>query len=146
MKVFGCEARRKIDRRGGVHQRAEVGDKDKELSQIGKRKRFEFRTRGKIIAEESTELRRTHHNIFDWVKKQRTVVEEKDIFEKGEELEIEIEPMEIDVMSKEERLSRMSSRMKAWEAGVVGGDGESCGEENDRRIDRRNNQQCCRLW
>ena len=108
MKVFGCEARRKIDRRGGVHQRAEVGDKDKELSQIGKRIRFEFRKRGKIIAEESTELRRTHHNIFDWVKKQRTVVEEKDIFEKGEELEIEIEPMEIDVMSKEERLSRMS--------------------------------------
>ena len=46
-------------------------------------------------------------------------MEEKDIFEKGEELEIEIEPMEIDVMSKEERLSRMSSMMKAWEAGKI---------------------------
>ena len=92
---------------------------NKEMSEIGKRKRFEFQTRGKITAKESKKLKRTHNNIFDWVKKQKKVLEEKDNFEKSESLEMETEPMEIDIISKEERLSRMSSMMKAWEAGKI---------------------------
>ena len=57
---------------------------------------------------------------------------EKDAFEKKEETDIEIEvvAMEVDTMSKSERLERVQRRMKAWEAsricreilkGVIGG-------------------------
>ena len=94
-------------------------EKKKEMSEIGKKKRFAFQTRGKINAKESKELKGTHNNIFEWVKKQKKIVEETDSFEKNVELEVEIEPIEIDVMSKQDRLSRMRMMRKAWEAGRI---------------------------
>ena len=72
------------------------------MSEIGKRKRFEFQTRGKITAKESKELKRTHNNIFDWVKKQKKVLEEKDNFEKSESVEMETEPMEISLVKRKD--------------------------------------------
>ena len=50
-----------------------------------------FKTRGKITKEESKELRRTHGNVFDWVKKGKESVKEKIEFEKKEEEELECE-------------------------------------------------------
>ena len=44
---------------------------------------------------------------------------EKDAFEKKEETDIEVEAMEIDTMSKSERLERVQRRMKAWEASKI---------------------------
>ena len=64
-------------------------------------------------------MKRTHNNIFDWVKKQKKIIKEKDSFEKNVDLEVEIEPIEIDVMSKQDNLSRIRMRMKAWEAGRI---------------------------
>ena len=59
-------------------------EKKKEMSETGKKKRFEFQTRGKITVKESKELKRTHNNIFDWVQKQKKIIKEKDNFEKNE--------------------------------------------------------------
>ena len=36
------------------------------------------------------------------------------MFERKEEVEIDVEPMEIDTMIKQERLDRMKMRMKEW--------------------------------
>ena len=67
----------------------------------------------------SKELKRTHNNIFDWVQKERRVIEEKDRFKEKEEVEIEIEPRDIETISKQERLDRMKMRMKAREESKV---------------------------
>ena len=88
-------------------------------------------------------MKRTHNNIFEWVKKQKKIIEGKDSFEKNVELEVKIQPMDIDVMSKQDRLSRMWIRMKAWEAGrickeiileLAERNGESCDQENGWRV------------
>ena len=71
------------------------------MSEAGKRKKFVFNTRGKITKKESKELQRTHNNIFDWVQKEKSVLAEKNNFEKKEEVELEVESMEVESMEVE---------------------------------------------
>ena len=80
---------------------------------------FIFNTRGKINKKESKELQRTHKNIFDWVQKETKKVEEKDCFERKEEIEMRIEPMEVDVMDRQERLDRVKRRAATWETSRI---------------------------
>ena len=83
------------------------------------KKKFIFNTKGKINKKESKELQRTHKNIFDWVQKEKKKVEEKDCFEKREEIEMAIEPMEVDVMDRQERLDRVKRRAATWETSRI---------------------------
>ena len=55
---------------------------------------------GSESQKESEELQRTHRNIFDWVQKEKRKVTEKDTFERLEQVEVEVEPMEVDIMDK----------------------------------------------
>ena len=74
------------------------------MSEAGKRKKFVFNTRGKITKKASKELQRTNNNIFDWVQKEKSVVAEKNNFEKKEEVEsMEVESMEVETMEGEAR-------------------------------------------
>ena len=72
-----------------------------------------FNTRGKINKKESKELMRTHKNIFDWVKKGKESLIEKEKFEEKEKSE-ESEPMEVEPLEKEERLERVLRRKTVW--------------------------------
>ena len=72
-----------------------------------------FNTRGKITIKESKELQRTHANIFDWIKKGKESIKEKERFEEKENSE-ENEPMEVEIVEKEERLERVSRRKLTW--------------------------------
>ena len=79
------------------------------------KKKFIFNTRGKINNKESKELQRTHGNIFEWVQKEKTKVAEKDTFERREHAEVEVEPMEVDILDKQERLDRVKRHAMTWE-------------------------------
>ena len=90
----------------------------KDVNQKVKKKTFTFKTRGKITPEESKEPKRTHVNVFDWVKKSREFLKEKVMVEKKIEDEFECEDMEVETMEKDERLEN-----KGWKY-------EHLGEEN----------------
>ena len=82
----------------------------KDVNEKVKKKNFTFKTRGKITPEESKELKRTHGNVFDWVKKSRESLKEKGMFEKKIEDEIECEDMDVETMEKDKRLERVEKR------------------------------------
>ena len=88
-------------------------EKKKEISQQVRKTKFVFNKRGRINQKESKELQRTHKNIFDWVRKEKESMKEKDEFEKKESVEND-EPMEVETMEKEERVERMNRRKNAW--------------------------------
>ena len=48
-----------------------MSKKKKEIGNEVRKNKFIFKTRRKINPEESKELRRTHGNLFDWVKRGR---------------------------------------------------------------------------
>ena len=53
------------------------------------------------------------------MQKEKKKVAEKDIFEKKEELELEVEPMEVDRMDRQERLDRVKRRAAKWETSRI---------------------------
>ena len=60
------------------------------------------------------ELTRTNKNMFDWVKVVPSVmVAEKELEDDGQDDWL------IEIMKKEERLARMETRRKEWEAGYI---------------------------
>ena len=85
----------------------------------GAKKKFIFNTKGKINKKESKELQRTHKNIFEWVQKEKQNVAEKDIFEKQGEVELEVDPMEIDRIHRQKRLDRVKRRAVTWETSRI---------------------------
>ena len=89
------------------------------MSENGKKKKFIFNTTGKITTKESKELKRTHTNIFDWAQKDKSKIAEKDNFESEEQAELEVEPMELDIMDKQERLDRVKRRAVTWETSRI---------------------------
>ena len=75
-------------------------EKKMAISNDVRRKKFGFKTRGKIMKKEGEELRRTHNNIFDWVVGERKKEAEKAEFEKKMEAEdenlIEVDIVDLD--------------------------------------------------
>ena len=53
------------------------------------------------------------------MQKEKKKVAEKDIFEKKEEVELEVEPMEVDRMDRQERLDRVKRRAATWETNRI---------------------------
>ena len=84
------------------------------ISEKVRKTKFKFNKRGKLKEKEMIELTRTHKNIFDWVKVVPSIlVADKEIEDDGQDTWLR------EVMEKEERLVRMESRKKAWEAEYI---------------------------
>ena len=83
------------------------------ISNEVRKQKFKFKTRGKITKNEEKELRRTHGNIFDWVRKERNAEIEKQEFEKKVDAEDSMEVDERD-LEKEDRLSRVVARKRMF--------------------------------
>ena len=75
---------------------------------------FKFKKKGKLTKNEIVEIKKTHINIMDWVRKERVKLAEKESFEK----EIEDEPMEMESeperLEREERVCRMKAKKKRF--------------------------------
>ena len=77
-----------------------------------RKQKFKFRTRGKLTKEEVVELTRMNKNMFDWVRVVPNImVAEKEMEDDGQEEWL------MEAVKKEERLARMETRRKEWEAG-----------------------------
>ena len=79
-----------------------------------RKQKLQFRKRDKLPKEEEVELTRTNRNMFDWVKVVPLV--------KPVELELEDDGQEgwmLEITKKEERLARMETRRREWEAGYI---------------------------
>ena len=84
------------------------------ISEKVRKQKFKFNKRGKLKKEEIVELTRTNKNMFDWVKVVPSVmVAEKELEDDGQDDWL------IEIMKKEERLARMETRRKEWEAGYI---------------------------
>ena len=57
------------------------------------------RVRGKLLKKEIAKYSSTTHNVFDWIKKERVVVAEKEAFEYVEAEEMEVEESDIDLLT-----------------------------------------------
>ena len=100
--------------------RKEIPKKKKEISNEVRKKKFTFKKGGKLTAKENSEIKRTHKNLFDWINKEKTKIEEKDRFENVEEMEVDSRMMEKEeTLEKEERLNRMKMRMMTWESRLM---------------------------
>ena len=62
-----------------------------------------------------------NHNVFDWIKKERVVVAEKETVESVEAEEMEIDDMD-EELQREERLQRVLGRKKDFQTKKVVGD------------------------
>ena len=61
-------------------------------SQVNFKRRRNPSVKGKLTKKEVGELRRTNSNIFDWVAKEKSKVEEKELFEKRvEDVDMEVD-------------------------------------------------------
>ena len=87
--------------------------KKEEISKEVRKKKFVFQKRGKISKKEAVELKRTHHNIFDWVSKENRKEQERSEFEEMEGVEEEIRIDDTD-LEKEARLARVEERKKRF--------------------------------
>ena len=77
--------------------------------------------RGKLSKKEIAKYGRTNHNVFDWIKKERVVVAEKETVESVEAEEMEIDDMD-EELEREERLQRVLGRKKEFQNKKVVGD------------------------
>ena len=80
------------------------------ISDEVRRTKFKYNTKGKLQKKEVTEIKRTHLNIFDWVKKKESVTIMKALEttdDEGREL--------VEILEREERLARMEKRRQTWE-------------------------------
>ena len=77
--------------------------KREETEKITTMKKEVRRVRGKLSKKEKAKYGSTNHNFFDWIKKERVVVAEKETFESVEAEEMEIDDMDVD-LQREERL------------------------------------------
>ena len=106
----------------------------KDISEKVRRKKFVFNTRGKITNKESKELIRTHGNIFDWLQKQNRDIFEKDMFERKEDAEDDIN-VETDSLEKEMRLEKVSRERKVWSETSIEKDKFKVTNEEDKLKD-----------
>ena len=96
-----------------------LNEKKKAISLEVTKKKFKFKTRGKLEKAEIAELRRTHKkNIFRWVKEEKNRILEMDNFEEitnsvDMDIQIEIKKSEADIY-KEDRLNRVKARQKEF--------------------------------
>ena len=74
--------------------------------------KFMFNKKGKLKENEMEEIRRTHSNIFDWMApKSKDISSSKEALETSDEEGREL----MEVLEREERLSRMEERKRVWE-------------------------------
>ena len=81
-----------------------------------RRKKFEFKKRGKLSREEVKELKRTNKNLFDWLQPEKVGTEvPKDPFDDEDN-----GWMEKEMREREWRLERVKLRQKTLEAEIIG--------------------------
>ena len=122
-EVGNLEQNHGLDWMKGVEQRIDVDIRKQiqepsmakvKISEKVRKQKFKFYKRGKLKKEEIVELTRTNKNMFDWVKVVPSVmVAEKELEDDGQDDWL------IEIMKKEERLARMETRRKEWEAGYI---------------------------
>ena len=77
-----------------------------------RKKKFEFKKRGKLNKDEEKEMRRTHNNIFDWVKKS-SAKQPEEMFETM--IDVDDDWLEKEMHEREARLDRVAAKYRAWE-------------------------------
>jgi hypothetical protein len=77
-----------------------------------RKKKFEFKKRGKLNKDEEKEMRRTHNNIFDWVKKS-SAKQPEEMFETM--IDADDDWLEKEMHEREARLDRVAAKYRAWE-------------------------------